>query len=71
MENWVGHWAISMGREIFRIEEAYTTLGEPHFNGTGLHGQRVLTSCPTMLLLEDHNFMEENYHGDEKAVEGD
>ena len=69
MKGWIGHWAVSLGREVFKIEEAYTAQGEPHFIGTGLHGQRVHTSCPSMLPIEDHNVMEENHHANEEAVE--
>ena len=62
----VGNWAISIGREIFKIEEAYTAGGEASYFGTGLHGQRVKTHCPTLLPLEDQRFMDEHYDPEEE-----
>lgn len=56
-ERHVGRLAISLGHEIFKIEEAYTTLGVPHYIGTGLRGQTVTTSCPTLLRPTDEEVL--------------
>jgi hypothetical protein len=58
-EQYVGRWAVSLGHEIFKITEAYTIMHMPHYIGVGMHGQRVETSCPSVLPIKDHNKLEE------------
>lgn len=64
-ERWVGHWAMSLAREIFRIGSVTVTGREHSYTGTGLHGQPVRTDAVTILNNEDAIFMEESYHADE------
>ncbi len=56
-ERMVGRWAFSLGHELFRIEEAYTSLGVAHYIGTGLRGQKVQTSCASVLRPEDEEVL--------------
>lgn len=56
-ERHVGRVAVSLGHELFKIEEAYISLGVAHYIGTGLRGQRVTTSCPTLLRPADEEVL--------------
>lgn len=67
-ERHVGRWAVSLGNELFKIEEAYTSLGDAHYLGTGLHGQRVTTACPTLVRPEDNLWLERTTHNDEATT---
>lgn len=61
---------MSLGNELFKIEEAYTSLGDAHYLGTGLHGQRVTTACPTLVSPEDTLWLETYYDVAEDAGAG-
>lgn len=65
-ERTVGRWALSMGNRLFKIDEAYTSMGEAHYLGFDLHGNEVRTSCVTILCITDHEKLEE-YHALESA----
>ncbi len=59
----VGRWAMSMANRLFKIEEAFTTMGEARYIGTDLHGNEVRTACVTVLSETDHNVLEERCSG--------
>ena len=58
-ERTVGRWALSMGNRLFKIEEAFNSMGMAQYIGTDLHGNEVRTSCVTVLCMTDHNKLEE------------
>ena len=54
-----GRWALSLGHELFKIEETHMVGDEPSYEGTGLRGQRVQTAVPSILTRPDHQILEE------------
>ena len=57
-ERTVGRWAFSMGGRLFKIEEAFLSMGEAQYIGTDLHGNEVRTACVSCLCQTDHDKLE-------------
>lgn len=60
----IGRWAVSMGQQLFKIEQTRVLGDELFYGGTGLHGQPVTSACPTLLRLEDNQFLEDHHEAE-------
>ena len=58
-ERSIGKWAMSMAHILFKIEEVERTMdGLVYYRGTGLRGQPVYTSAPSILNAADAEILE-------------